>query len=111
MADLPPTISTHVLDTLTGQPATGVPVRLTRVLSDGAEVDAGESVTDADGRIRALLEGELTAGDYRLRFDLTDIGGGFFTGLVLDLHVEDAARSHHVPLLLSPFAMTTYRGS
>jgi 5-hydroxyisourate hydrolase len=111
MADAPPTISTHVLDTLTGQPATGVPVRLTRVLTDGAEVEAGAGTTDADGRIRTLLHGELTAGDYRLRFDLTDVGGGFFTGVALDLHIDDAGRSHHVPLLLAPFAMTSYRGS
>jgi 5-hydroxyisourate hydrolase len=111
MADAPATISTHVLDTLTGQPAPHVPVRLARVLADGAEVDAGTGVTDADGRIRALLDGVLVAGDYRLRFDLTDIGGGFFIGIALDLRVDDTARSYHVPLLLAPFAMTTYRGS
>ena len=105
------TISTHVLDTQTGQPAEGIPVRLVRLLSDGAEVDAGQGITDADGRVRALLVGELTPGDYRLRFDLTDQGGGFFRGVAIDLHVDDGDRSYHVPLLLAPFAMTTYRGS
>ncbi len=111
MAEGRPTISTHVLDSLTGTPASGVPVRLTRLLADGAEVDSGAGVTDADGRIRELLDGALTEGDYRLRFDLTDQAGGFFTGLALDLHVADPGRSYHVPLLLAPFAMTTYRGS
>lgn len=106
-----PTISTHVLDTSTGAPAAGVPVRLVRVIADGAEVDAGSGVTDADGRIGALLDGELSAGSYRLFFDLTDVGGGFFTGMALDLVVEDATRSYHVPLLMAPFGLTTYRGS
>lgn len=105
------TISTHVLDTQRGEPATGVPVRLVRVLADGAEVDAGDGVTDADGRVRRLLDGDLTPGAYRLRFDLTEAGGGFFTGVALDLLVRDTGRSYHVPLLLAPFGMTTYRGS
>ena len=111
MGDSRPTISTHVLDTATGAPAAGVPVRLVRVIADGAEVDAGSGVTDHDGRIRELLVGDLTPGDYRLFFDLTDVGGGFFTGLALDLTVADAGRSYQVPLLLAPFGMTTYRGS
>ena len=111
MAERRPTISTHVLDSLSGTPAAGVPVRLTRVLADGAEVDSGSATTDTDGRIAQLLDGALTEGDYRLRFDLTDLAGGFFIGLALDLHVADATRSYHVPLLLAPFAMTTYRGS
>jgi 5-hydroxyisourate hydrolase len=110
MAERRPTISTHVLDSLSGTPAAGVPVRLTRILADGAEVDSGSGTTDTDGRIAELLDGALTEGDYRLRFDLTDMAG-FFTGLALDLHVADATRSYHVPLLLAPFAMTTYRGS
>jgi 5-hydroxyisourate hydrolase len=88
-----------------------VPVRLVRVVADGAEVDAGSGTTDADGRIHRLVDGELTPGDYRLLFDLTDARGGFFTGLSLDLTIDDATRSYHVPLLLSPFALTTYRGS
>ncbi len=111
MNDGRPTISTHVLDTATGAPAVGIPVRLVRVVDDGAEVDAGAGVTDADGRIRQLLRGELTAGAYRLHFDLTEAGGGFFTGLALDLLVRDADRSYHVPLLIAPFGLTTYRGS
>ena len=110
MGEPRPTISTHVLDTLTGQPAAGVAVRLVRLLADGAEVDAGAGTTDPDGRVHSLVDGELSAGDYRLRFDLTD-RGGFYAGVALDLHIEDAGRSYHVPLLLAPFAITSYRGS
>jgi 5-hydroxyisourate hydrolase len=103
-----PTISTHVLDTGAGAPAAGVGVTLHRLESDGSEVAVGGGFTDDDGRIRALLEGELTAGAYRIGFDL---GGAFFTRLTIDLRVDDASRSYHVPLLLAPYGMTTYRGS
>ncbi len=104
------TISTHVLDTQLGQPAPGIRVRLSRLVDDGAEVPAGEATTDADGRVRELLGGELTPGDYRLTFWLGS-RGGFFERVSLDLHIEDAARSYHVPLLIAPYGMTTYRGS
>jgi 5-hydroxyisourate hydrolase len=70
----------------------------------------GEGVTDDDGRIRDLLGGrELTAGAYRLGFELG--AGRFFEAVTLDIRIEDATRSHHVPLLLAPFGLTTYRGS
>ncbi|MEO8228814.1 MAG: hydroxyisourate hydrolase [Chloroflexota bacterium] len=110
MTEARPTISTHVLDTGTGRPAAGVPVRLLRSASDGSEAVAGEAVTDADGRIRDLLEGAaLAAGAYRLEFGLDD--GGFFTGLSVDLRIDDPTRSYHVPLLRAPFGLSTYRGS
>jgi hydroxyisourate hydrolase len=111
LADGRHTISTHVLDTVSGAPAPGVPVHLVRVVDDGGEVHAGGGTTDADGRIRDLLASELTPGDYRLHFDLSEHGGGFFTGMSVELRVRAADRSYHVPLLLAPFAMTTYRGS
>ncbi len=67
-------------------------------------------MTDGDGRIHDLLAGgALEAGAYRLEFALP--GGAFFTGLVLDFRVDDAARSYHLPLLLAPFGLTAYRGS
>jgi 5-hydroxyisourate hydrolase len=110
-SDVRPTVSTHVLDTQAGLPRPGVGVRLVRLLDDGAEVTAGHGVTDADGRIRSLLRGELIPGDYRLHFDLRGHGSGFFESITLGIHIEDAARSYHVPLLLAPYAMTTYRGS
>jgi 5-hydroxyisourate hydrolase len=104
-------ISTHVLDTQLGVPAAGVGVRLEHILADGAPLAAGSGVTDADGRIRQLSSGPLTPGIYRLSFDLHHYAEGFFRGVVLEIHVADASRDYHVPLLIAPFAVTTYRGS
>lgn len=104
-----PTISTHVLDTGRGQPAIGIHVTLYRLADDGKPIRLTQAVTDDDGRIRDLLERPLTAGDYRLEFNLGH--GGFFERMSVDLHVTDVSRSYHVPLLMSPFSMATYRGS
>lgn len=106
-----PTVSTHVLDTQAGLPRPGVKVRLVRLLDDGAEAPAGDGITDTDGRIRSLLRGPLLPGAYRLYFDLRGHGAEFFESVTLGIRIEDAARSYHVPLLLAPYAMTTYRGS
>jgi 5-hydroxyisourate hydrolase len=106
-----PTISTHVLDTALGRPAHGVPVRLARLVADGAVVPAGEGTTDADGRIRRLLTGPLTPGIFRLTFELHEYGRSFFREVTLEVQVEDASRPCHVPLLLAPFGVTSYRGS
>jgi hydroxyisourate hydrolase len=110
-----PTISTHVLDTERGTPAQGVRVTLYRLDVGDAPIRLTQALTDGDGRIRDLLERPLAAGDYRLEFDLgsTEAGedAGFFRRLSIDLTVADTGRSYHVPLLLAPFAMTTYRGS
>lgn len=106
------TISTHVLDTETGQPARAVPVRLSRVLADGAIVPMGAGRTDDDGRIRALLEGELVAGTYRLTFEVHDYRPQcFFREVTLVLGIEDVSRSYHVPLLIAPYGISSYRGS
>lgn len=106
------TISTHVLDTETGRPAVGVPVRLTRVLADGATRPAGSGRTDDDGRIRALLEGELTPGVYRLTFEVHDYRPQcFFREVTLEISISDVARSYHVPLLVAPYGISSYRGS
>ncbi len=104
-----PTISTHVLDTHLGRPAAGIGVLLERV--DGAATTlVGEGRTDADGRIESLLSDALVAGTYRLTFDLAQ-RGTFFRSMSLELQVEDTGRSYHVPLLLAPYAITSYRGS
>ncbi len=104
-----PTISTHVLDTAGGRPAAGIHVACSRLVGDAAE-PMGAGVTDDDGRIRDLLgDHELVAGRYRLEFDLGP--GRFFERASLDIRIEDATRSHHVPLLLAPYGLTTYRGS
>ncbi len=67
-------------------------------------------MTDDDGRIRDLLGGvRLVPGVYRLSFDLGS--GRFFERVALEVRIDDAGRSHHVPLLLAPYGLTTYRGS
>jgi len=103
----PSTLSTHVLDAALGRPAAGVPVRLER----GGEVLA-QGTTDADGRVRDL--GALGPGTHRLVFDT----GAYFTatgqhGFYPEVAVAFTAGDghHHVPLLLSPFHYSTYRGS
>jgi 5-hydroxyisourate hydrolase len=124
-----PTISTHVLDTELGTPAVGVHVTLYRLSDDGRPLRLTQALTDADGRVRDLLERALVVGDYRLEFNLGGPRGGpfavdsdrvdpadsqskqFFRRISIDLRVADAARSYHVTLLLAPFSMTTYRGS
>ena len=111
-----PTISTHVLDTERGRPAAGIHVTLSRLADDGKPVRMTQALTDQDGRVRDLLERPLIEGDYRLEFRLGDKGldgpdDAFFRRLSVDLRVIDVSRSYHVPLLLSSFGMTTYRGS
>ncbi|GAA2676163.1 MULTISPECIES: hydroxyisourate hydrolase [Actinosynnema] len=97
------TISTHVLDAALGRPAEGVPVRLER----GGEVLA-EGRTGADGRITGWPSPEV--GVHRLVFDTGGVSE-FFPEVVLSFRVTDPEAHHHVPLLLSPFAYSTYRGS
>ena len=104
-------LSTHVLDAAHGHPAAGVAVRLTTV--SGEEIATG--VTDDDGRVRELAA-ELPAGDYRITFDTGAYFAatgqrGFYPEVVVTFTVTDPGQHHHVPLLLSPFAYSTYRGS
>ena len=117
MADSTPTISTHVLDTEVGGPAAGVHVSLYKLGEDGRPIRLTQALTDGDGRISDLLGRPMSPGDYRLEFALAgrtaaeDADAPFFRRLSIDLRIEDASRSYHVPLLLAPFSMTTYRGS
>ena len=101
-----------MLDTSRGAPAPGVAVRVLR--RQGSElVEAGAGVTGEDGRVAQLLRSELAPGSYRLVFDLSGYFGRqphFLTEVTLDVAVAEA-RHHHVPLLISPFGYTTYRGS
>ena len=106
-----PTISTHVLDTESGMPANGVRVTLYRLDVGAAPIRITQALTDSDGRVRDLLERPLAAGEYRLEFDLGREEDSFFRRLAVDLSIVDVGRSYHVPLLLAPFSMTTYRGS
>jgi 5-hydroxyisourate hydrolase len=115
MAEARPTISTHVLDLASGSPAAGLGIALFRLADNGAPELISDLQTDVDGRIRDLLVGgELTEGDYQLAFDVggyADDPDAFFQSAALALRITDTARSYHVPLLLSPFGMSAYRGT
>ena len=114
MADSRPTISTHVLDLGSGEPAVGVPVALFRLQDDGQPRLVAEAETDDDGRVRSLLDGELNAGSYQLVFDVAAYlqdDTEFFENMAVGFRIDDVERSYHVPLLLSPFGLSTYRGS
>ena len=102
-----PTISTHVLDTEHGAPAAGIAIELFR-FDGGTETRVGSGTTDDDGRIRRLLEGDLMHGEYRMTFT---IAGAFFRQASVTFVVDDTTRSYHVPLLLAPYSLVTYRGS
>jgi 5-hydroxyisourate hydrolase len=111
-----PTISTHVLDLETGEPAADFPVALFRLGDDGQPELLFETETDGDGRVRSLLPGVLVPGSYQLVFDVAaylDLGDGeeaFFENMAVGFRVEDVDRSYHIPLLLTPFGLSTYRG-
>lgn len=105
-----PTISTHVLDAVDGRPAVGIAVMLYKLGEDDRPIRLTQALTDADGRVRDLLGRPLSPGTYRLEFRKPD-GEGFFARLSVDLRITDTSRSYHVPLLMAPFSLTTYRGS
>ena len=110
-------ISTHVLDISRGRPAEGVPVTLEKKDLAGGYSPVNAGRTDADGRVKGLVpEGTLTVGTYRITFDT----GAYFTALDVEAFypeasvvfvIRDAAAHYHVPLLLSAFGYSTYRGS
>jgi len=104
-------ISTHVLDAVSGKPAAGVPV----TLLDAGHATLTSAYTDADGRIAALGT-ELSLGVYRLTFDtaayFTRTGRkAFFPEVSVVFAIDDGVEHQHVPLLLAPFGYSTYRGS
>lgn len=106
-------ITTHVLDTALGRPAKGMPIVLEKQEGDGFRA-LGRGITDDDGRLKTLLpEGTaLEAATYRLTFDVAAYDAhGFFPSVTITFAVRDPAQHHHVPLLLSPFGYSTYRGS
>jgi 5-hydroxyisourate hydrolase len=111
-------ITTHVLDISHGRPAVGVAVTLEIRAAGGHWRELGRAATDSDGRARQLLPaGEpLVAGAYRLSFDTGawfDAQGieGFYPEASIVFTVRGAGQHYHVPLLLSPFGYSTYRGS
>ena len=106
-------LSTHVLDTSRGRPAHDVPVALAS-LRDGAWVDVASGATDADGRHR--FADPPGAGVWRLTFDTGTWFAaqgvtGFYPSVPVVFEITSPEQHHHVPLLISPFGYSTYRGS
>lgn len=107
------TVSTHVLDTSLGKPAAGIRVTLRH---DTSLIGSGE--TDDDGRVRDLLASDsaLAEGDYTLTFAVADYfaatkRNAFYGDITINFRIGSASEHYHVPLLLSPFGYSTYRGS
>jgi hydroxyisourate hydrolase len=105
-------LTTHVLDAASGRPAAGVAVRL----EDWAGAVLGSGQTNDDGRIKQLVDAPVEPGNYRLVFDTAayhqSVGTtGFYPEVIISFTVTDREQHHHVPLLLAPFAYSTYRGS
>lgn len=111
-------ITTHVLDIARGRPAAGVAVTLEAQTGEGGWRVVGRGVTDADGRLKDLMGAgdALAEGVYRLTFETESYFAAqkvetFYPSAVVVFRVRDAAQHHHVPLLVSPFGYSTYRGS
>lgn len=110
-------ITTHVLDTSLGTPGEGVVVALARLDDSDQPHPVGHGVTNADGRVTDLLPpGSATPGVYRLTFETTAYFAKthretFYPRIEVTFHVAEEAEHYHVPLLLSPFGYSTYRGS
>ena len=110
-------ITTHVLDTSLGQPAAGVSVALEVLATGGGWTAVARGMTDADGRIRELLpDARKSERRYRLVFDTAAYFSArgvaaFYPVVMVVFDIADPAQHYHVPLLLSPFGYSTYRGS
>ena len=111
-------ITTHVLDLASGRPAEGVGVKLEILVAGKGWTALAERVTDADGRVKDLIAAgsQLDAGRYRLTFAVGEYFGKlkqacFHPEAPVVFEVRDPAQHYHVPLLVSPFGYSTYRGS
>jgi 5-hydroxyisourate hydrolase len=111
-------ITTHILDISTGVPARGVSVMLQKQEENTTWTVIGKGITDDDGRLRDLLapDADLSEGNYRLIFDTGAYFQkqqieGFYPQVTVAFIVRNTAQHYHVPLLLSPFGYSTYRGS
>ena len=110
-------ITTHVLDISIGRPAAGVPVILEMEKAGGGWKELGRGVTDADGRLGDLMApGSLKEGTYRLTFDTRAYFGGrkmetLYPRVSIVFEVRRSSEHYHIPLLLSPYGYSTYRGS
>ena len=109
-------ISTHVLDLSRGVGGQSVPVTLSKRDADGRWVQVGAAMTDANGRVRSFeTSGSFDAGVYRLQFDMSAYPDAsakpFFPEITLTFSVTDAAGHYHVPVVVSPYGYSTYRGN
>lgn len=111
-------ITTHVLDTALGRPAAGVHLTLEIMTDHDGWKSIGEAITDLDGRARDLLPPGfvINNGVYRLNFDTENYFraqsvDGFYREVSIVFTIRDPVQHYHVPLLLSPFGYSTYRGS
>lgn len=116
------TLSTHVLDTALGRPAEGMHLRLEALTSAEGATEAwreiGQGTTNADGRVSSLLapDAKLSRGTYRLTFETGAYHraqgvAGFYPSVSVRFVITEDAAHYHVPLLISPFGYSTYRGS
>lgn len=114
-------LTTHVLDTAHGRPGAGITIRLYRCAEQGRQL-LGEFVSNADGRCDTplLADGALQAARYELEFAVGDYFAGcgvalaeprFLDVVCLRFGIADASAHYHVPLLVSPYSYSTYRGS
>jgi 5-hydroxyisourate hydrolase len=108
-------VTTHVLDTTHGRPASGLGLSLV-ALRGGAAVELARRVTGGDGRVQDLAPPTLEAGVYQLVFETGPFWAGlgiaaFHPRVVVEFDLRDPRQHHHVPLLISPFGYTTYRGT
>lgn len=114
---MPAKLSTHVLDLTRGKPAAGMEIELWSLGEKPAQIKV--VTTNADGRTDAplLADDELLEGDYQLVFKIKDyfarqgVGAVFFVYAAIFFRIEDPTTSYHVPLLVTPHAYSTYRGS
>jgi 5-hydroxyisourate hydrolase len=110
-------ITTHVLDTAAGRPGRSIAIELERADDRAGWQLVGAGITDDDGRLRTLTPaGPVKPGTYRIRFQTgayfaAQGAAGFFPVVEIQFTVADGAQHYHVPLLLSPFGFSTYRGS
>ena len=110
-------ITTHVLDTSAGKPAAGIRIDLS-MTENGSWTSLGTGTTDGEGRAKYLLpdDHKLAPGTYKLTFEIREYfrsrgGDSFFPRVDIIFSVQDPSQHFHVPLLLSPYSYSTYRGS
>ena len=110
-------LTTHALDTATGKAAAGLALALSQAQADGSWRELASGVTNSDGRVAQLLEpGQLTPGVYEMRFETGAYHAaqgveGFYPVAVIQFVIKNSDEHYHIPLLLSPFGYSTYRGS